>query len=487
LRVCGFAGLRVCGFAGLCICGLVACSSRGGSADAEVEAAVSQAKLMAAAAPAQSCQAPIVASTLRLSEAMLTELKRSASCREGSCCGTGAQRGLGHKPEWMKAVGECAVGGEGMNKVFSDAGQQRLLTKGGKDTVHLRSPGAYVHAGDGDDVVIGVPGLGGSGIVFGGSGDDTLILGDGDDVIVPGPGADHVQAGKGDDIILILDPCEVESGKHLDGGQGTDVLYSPFTPEELRQRGVRLCGIEHYVQVLLSCWSECRVKPACGAGACRPDEQSGALTCLCPPGTAPPSCTPVDVSAELEAKAEPRPPVMDDPIAFVDWFSRAQFGQMEEARQAILALSREQRAAFLQALKGHLATPRNQLTVGSAVELLAYLGSRDAILELAKMLVPHPPPPGAPIYDDHGTVIVDYEGLRAWRMPQLDLIDALAMQQNSLAWKELTSFIALCSDSGLRVTVVEKMIGNGAPQAAVDEAKALLSASELAELQRRAG
>ncbi|MEO1512714.1 MAG: Ig-like domain-containing protein, partial [Planctomycetota bacterium] len=82
---------------------------------------------------------------------------------------------------------------------LSGAGTFRLL--GGADTLNatfFQSDGITVHAGDGDDRIVGTDG---DDLLRGEAGDDDLRGGPGDDVVVPGDGADAVHLGQGDDLL----------------------------------------------------------------------------------------------------------------------------------------------------------------------------------------------------------------------------------------------------------------------------------------------
>jgi hypothetical protein len=66
----------------------------------------------------------------------------------------------------------------------------------------------------------------------------------GGDRLLPGPGRDVVRGGDGNDTIVIQDICEIVSGETLDGGAGSDSLYSPLSLSQLVAAGVTVRSIE---------------------------------------------------------------------------------------------------------------------------------------------------------------------------------------------------------------------------------------------------
>ncbi|KUF13577.1 MULTISPECIES: calcium-binding protein [Streptomyces] len=90
-------------------------------------------------------------------------------------------------------------GGDGMDHLMGDDGDQRMWGGrgddmiegyGGKDLVYAGSGKDHVMGGDGDDTLLG------------GSGDDTLHGEGGNDLIVGGSGKDTVRGGPGRNIVL---------------------------------------------------------------------------------------------------------------------------------------------------------------------------------------------------------------------------------------------------------------------------------------------
>jgi hypothetical protein len=83
--------------------------------------------------------------------------------------------------------------------------------------------------------------------IHGGSGNDLLYGGADNDVLVPGRGLDYVQGDDGNDKIIIRGTCEIVSGEVINGGAGTDTLYSPVNLATLTGMGVTVSSIETVV------------------------------------------------------------------------------------------------------------------------------------------------------------------------------------------------------------------------------------------------
>ena len=81
------------------------------------------------------------------------------------------------------------------------------------------------------------------------------------DQLVPGSGADGVYGGAGDDVIVVLDACELVAGEALDGGSVSDTLYLPAgtTLVDLATAGVTVSNIEAVVLLPDGIWgvSDC--------------------------------------------------------------------------------------------------------------------------------------------------------------------------------------------------------------------------------------
>ncbi|MDQ0986269.1 calcium-binding protein [Streptomyces sp. V2I9] len=90
-------------------------------------------------------------------------------------------------------------GGDGMDHLMGDGGDQRMYGGRGDDMVEGYEGRDLVHAGSGDDHVMG--GEGGD-LLLGGPGDDVLHGGEGDDLLLGGPGKDRGDGGPGRNIVL---------------------------------------------------------------------------------------------------------------------------------------------------------------------------------------------------------------------------------------------------------------------------------------------
>jgi RTX calcium-binding nonapeptide repeat (4 copies) len=136
-------------------------------------------------------------------------------------------------------------GGPGRDTI--DGGQ-------GKDQIFGSVDGDTLRGGDDDDTLIGNQGddelEGGEGLdwLSGGAGNDTLRGGLGSDKLHAGLGRDAAYGEDGDDTFIIQGECEIEPGELIDGGPGADLVMSPFTEQELLDRGVKLVSIETFRQ-----------------------------------------------------------------------------------------------------------------------------------------------------------------------------------------------------------------------------------------------
>ncbi|MFG3247693.1 calcium-binding protein [Streptomyces sp. NPDC048187] len=97
-------------------------------------------------------------------------------------------------------MGPAALnGGDGMDHLMGDDGDQRMWGGPGDDMIEGYGGDDTVYAGPGDDHAMGGEGRD---IVLGGPGDDTLDGEGGDDLVCGGPGRDTVEGGPGRDIVL---------------------------------------------------------------------------------------------------------------------------------------------------------------------------------------------------------------------------------------------------------------------------------------------
>ncbi|MGC0372749.1 calcium-binding protein [Streptomyces sp. SAI-229] len=97
-------------------------------------------------------------------------------------------------------MGPAALhGGDGMDHLMGDSGNQRMWGGRGDDMIEGYGGDDTVHAGPGDDHVMGGDGRD---IVLGGPGNDTLDGEGGDDLVCGGTGKDSLEGGPGRDIVL---------------------------------------------------------------------------------------------------------------------------------------------------------------------------------------------------------------------------------------------------------------------------------------------
>ncbi|WP_305125246.1 calcium-binding protein [Streptomyces odontomachi] len=90
-------------------------------------------------------------------------------------------------------------GGDGMDDLMGDDGNQQMWGGRGDDMIEGYGGDDVVYGGPGDDHAMGGDGRD---IVLGGPGDDTLDGEGGDDLVSGGPGNDTVEGGPGRDIVL---------------------------------------------------------------------------------------------------------------------------------------------------------------------------------------------------------------------------------------------------------------------------------------------
>ncbi|MFF8958267.1 calcium-binding protein [Streptomyces sp. NPDC014894] len=90
-------------------------------------------------------------------------------------------------------------GGDGMDHLMGDDGDQRLWGGRGHDMIEAYGGDDIVYAGPGNDHAMGGDGRD---VLLGGPGDDTLNGEGGDDLVSGGPGKDKVEGGPGRDVVL---------------------------------------------------------------------------------------------------------------------------------------------------------------------------------------------------------------------------------------------------------------------------------------------
>jgi hypothetical protein len=179
------------------------------------------------------------------------------------------------------APGQIIVQGNNFanSLVFLNGQPYCIFGKGGGDTIRTGTGADYLAGGTSNDLIkssgasnVLVGGTGndwlemplGSGSVFGGPGrevvEDThggVIYGNADDdfietdfathTIIPGPGEDSVYGGTGDDTVIIYDVCELEWFEVLDGGFGNDTLITPVSTTQLFFMGVSVSHFENII------------------------------------------------------------------------------------------------------------------------------------------------------------------------------------------------------------------------------------------------
>jgi Ca2+-binding RTX toxin-like protein len=97
-------------------------------------------------------------------------------------------------------MGPAALhGGDGMDHLMGDSGNQQMWGGRGDDMIEGYGGDDTVHAGPGDDHVMGGDGRD---IVLGGPGNDTLDGEGGDDLVCGGTGEDTLEGGPGRNIVL---------------------------------------------------------------------------------------------------------------------------------------------------------------------------------------------------------------------------------------------------------------------------------------------
>ena len=152
--------------------------------------------------------------------------------------------------------------GSGDDTVLGQSGFDTLSGGGGADRL-LGGPGNDVLSGGaGDDEILGgseddvLRGDAGADMLWGDSGDDTLYGGINDDTLVEGPGVGLVFGDEGNDVIVVVDLCEVEAGEKFDGGSGSDTLLLPegVTLADITAQGAVVSSIETVANFQPGAW-----------------------------------------------------------------------------------------------------------------------------------------------------------------------------------------------------------------------------------------
>ncbi|GGD99591.1 Ca2+-binding protein, RTX toxin-related [Gemmobacter megaterium] len=137
------------------------------------------------------------------------------------------------------------IGGDGNDKLFGGLGNDLLQSGQGTDTLngqagddrlYLTASGV-ARGGDGNDSIYGGS-AGSRSEIFGGKGDDLVILFNGTNVIRGDGGNDDLRASNGDDRLFGGKGSDTLSGSGgndlLDGGDGADILYGGTGNDTLR-------------------------------------------------------------------------------------------------------------------------------------------------------------------------------------------------------------------------------------------------------------
>jgi hypothetical protein len=142
-------------------------------------------------------------------------------------------------------MGSNATLGRG-NDTLVTASWAPIYAEGGDGRDNLSGSDEHdnLSGGNGNDVLSA---RGGDDSVDGGAGNDWLFAGEGDDEIRTGSGFDVVNAGRGDDRVVIGHACEL-GRKVLFGGPGEDTLVLPGTLADAQRTGLVAFGFETVIE-----------------------------------------------------------------------------------------------------------------------------------------------------------------------------------------------------------------------------------------------
>jgi Ca2+-binding RTX toxin-like protein len=180
-----------------------------------------------------------------------------------TCCSRGATRVTLSDGSDTRVISasQCTLALAGADTITVNSSGNGALNLGpGNDTAMAGAGNDFIWAGFGDDTINA---HGGTKLLFGNWGDDTIHAANGDNTVVPGPGADRVALGTGNDTVYIFDACELAWGETLDGGSGSDTLYTPVPLAELQARGVVVTGFERVIVQENHCRSQCAAHADC--------------------------------------------------------------------------------------------------------------------------------------------------------------------------------------------------------------------------------
>jgi len=137
------------------------------------------------------------------------------------------------------AGSDCLNGGSFDDQAFGGDGDDDLRGEGGNDLLDGGDGDDFLNGGTNNDAVYGgngndtLAGEGGDDLLDGGEGDDFLNGGSNNDLLKPGPGLDRVFGSSGDDTIIVHS-FDVPPGaeEKISGDTGFDTVVLDFEPEE---------------------------------------------------------------------------------------------------------------------------------------------------------------------------------------------------------------------------------------------------------------
>jgi hypothetical protein len=181
-------------------------------------------------------------------------------CASGACCPEGSivvDLDDLSSTYASRRSGECVLGTETPDTVSLSGASAGFFGGAGDDTLTATATFHDLRGGEGNDTLVAT---GGGVQLWGNTGDDVLFVSRGENELIPGPGLDSVIARDGDNVVHILDVCEIERGEQIEMGNGYDVLISPVPEAQLAALGLLWAGIDEIrVDGSRACASECRM------------------------------------------------------------------------------------------------------------------------------------------------------------------------------------------------------------------------------------
>ena len=117
------------------------------------------------------------------------------------------------------AAGSSVTGGAGNDIIYGGTGNETLIARGGSDYVYGDLGNDLLRGGGGNDVLQGGAG---ADVVRGGAGQNVLDGGAGDDVIYGGQGSAFIAGGTGNDVLRVGQGNDVIA---FNAGDGVDTVY----------------------------------------------------------------------------------------------------------------------------------------------------------------------------------------------------------------------------------------------------------------------